>query len=457
VATTLQFVDDSTLLNPRDAQRVKNMARLFFASFWCIIFTGSVRKWILPHISVLYLLQDVPIFFSYLYALRSGLFTRTYLFISLIGLSMMLTLQSLAQIIIIGNSVFVAIIGLHHYLFYWPMLLIFPLCLTEHYRRNFVRWNLWLSLPMSLLVLAQALSPKNAWVNRTSEGEAFGLPGVEVARVSGTFNFVAFFAPWVAMAVALCLGEWLVRKDRRVIQNRLLLSLSTFACTLMVFISGSRATILLAVIATLGAFVASILLGSGRAIVVILGFCLALPLAAGLTYFVSPVEFNTVQERLTGEGGKADAQSRVLGGFYGFLVDPPFSLIGAGIGMGVDASHVGDVNTYNFTYNLSEGDTIRNVMELGTPVGLTYLMFRFSFLFGTVFVAIRIVRSGSSPHVLPMALVLFVMGWSVDMTRAATMTSTQIMIGYAFIMGVQRYPDRHTLHDLGYDLSMSSA
>jgi hypothetical protein len=110
----------------------------------------------------------------------------------------------------------------------------------------------------------------------------------------------------------------------------------------------------------------------------------------------------------------------------------------------VDASHVGNANTYNFTYDLSETDTIRNVMELGTPVGLGYLSVRFAFLFGMIFVSIKIVRTGSSPHVLPLSFTLFAQAWNGDMTRNATMTSTQVMIGYAFILGTQMYPDAHS-------------
>jgi hypothetical protein len=456
VATTLQFADESTFLNPWDAQRVQNMARFFFASFWCIVFTGAVRKWIFPHNPLLYLLQDVPISLSYLYALRSGLFSRAYLLMSIVLLSLALTLQGLAQVIIIAHSIFVALVGLHHYLFYWPMLLIFPLCLTERYRRDFIRMNVWVSLPMSLLVLAQAVSPRNAWVNRTSEGDAFGLPGVDVARVSGTFNFVVFFAIWVTTVLALCLGEWLLRKERRVIQNRLLLTASTFACTVSILISGSRQTIYLAAIVLIGALMAAIILGSTRAVIAIMGVFLLVPLAGGLTYVVSPVEFDTVRERLLGERGAQDQHERLINTFTDFITLPKFTLVGAGIGLGVDASHVGNVNSYNFTYELSEGDVARNVMELGTPVGLSYIAFRFFFLAGMIFVAMGIVRSGSSPHVLPLACMLFAQGWA-DMTRAATMTSTQVMIGYSFIMGVQMYPDLYTLETPPSDFSMRSA
>ena len=443
-------METATLFNPYDALRVRKMAALYFASFWCILFTGAVRKWIFPHVAILYLFQDVPITAAYLYALWSGLFTRGLILVGSLLLSVILVLQGLFQVINSTNTVLVAIVGFHHYLYYLPMLVVFPLCLTEKYRRDFIRWNMWLSLPMTLLVIAQALSPKNAFVNRTSEGDAFGLPGVEVARVSGTFNFVAFFAIWISTAMALCLGEWLLPKSRRVIQSTWLLSACTFGLVLSSLISGSRSIILLVVIALLGALLAAGMLGSGRSIAAILGFCLLLPVAGAATYFISPVEFSTLRDRLTGESGAAEGKSRVINIFYTWITEPKFSLIGAGIGMGVDASHFGNVNSYNFTYELSEQDVVRNVMELGTPVGLAYVFLRIGFLVGIIVLAIRIVRTGTSPHVLPLSFILFAQGME-DLTRAATMTSTQVMIGCVYILGAQIYPDQHSLQDQGFE------
>jgi hypothetical protein len=449
LAATLQPLEASTLFTPHDAQRIRKMAAFYFASFWCILFTGAVRKWIFPHVAILYLFQDVPLTFAYLYALWSGLFTRGYILIGSLILAMVLVLQGLLQIINSTNTIFVAVVGFHHYLFYLPMLVVFPLCLIEKYRRDFIRWNLWISLPMTLLVVAQAVSPKNSFVNRTSEGDAFGLPGVEVARVSGTFNFVAFFAIWVSMAVALCMGEWLLPRERRVIHRTWLLILCTFGLVLSSLISGSRTIILLVVIALLGALVAAIILGSGRAVAAIIGLCLVLPIAGAATYFISPVEFDTVRERLTGESGAQNSKARVLDVFYTFLLEPKFSLIGAGIGMGVDASHFGNAETYNFTYELSEQDVTRNVMELGTPLGISYVFLRIGFLFGMILLAVRIVRKGTSPHVLPLSFILFAQGMS-DLTRAATMTASQVMIGEAYILGAFMYADQYALQISGF-------
>jgi hypothetical protein len=422
------------------------MARFYFASFWMIVFTGAVRKWISPGTTALYLLQDIPIGLAYLYAIWKGIFDRGYLLLGIVVLSVILLLQGLAQIIISGLDLFVALAGFHNYLYYLPMLVVFPLCLTEKHRRNFIWWNLILSIPMCILAVAQALSPKLAWVNRTTGGEAAGVPGAEVARVSGTFNHVAFYSIWVGMAVALCLGEWLTPKARRVIGNQWLLIVCTLAVNLCHLVAASREAILMAAIAIVGAMVCAVVVGSNRAILAIIGVSILFPVLVEATYLISPTEFYVLVDRFTGEGKKQGLVERVEDSMIGFATTPQFSLIGAGIGMGVDAAHVGSSDTYNFTYQLSEQDTIRNVMELGSAVGLLYVLTRIIFIYGMIFLSIRLVRNGSSPHVLPLAFVLLGQTYQ-DLTRAATMTASQVMLGYAFILGVYYYPDAMTSLD----------
>ncbi len=441
MATTLQFGNELTVENPRESASVRTMAMFYFASFWTIIFTGAIRKWLFPGVSVLYLLQDLPIGLAYLYAIWAGFFDRGYLLLGVLLVSAVLILQGLLQIIVSGLSIFVATVGFHNYLFYLPILIVFPFCLTKEHRRSFIRCNLLLSIPMCILAIAQAESPTSAWINKTSEGDAFGLPGADIARVSGTFNFTVFYGVWVSIAVALCMGEWLLPKERRAIGSQWLLILCTFAVNVCHLVSGSRSAIALAGAAIAGSLVCAIILGSIRAILAIGGICFLLPVAAAMTYVISPGEFNIVLERLTGASYVEDSKGRLVDGLIGFATIPQFNLIGAGIGMGVDAAHVGDANTYNYTYDLSEGDTIRNVMELGTPVGFFYIMIRFGFLLGMVTVAVRVVRSGTSPHVLPLSFCLLAQAYQGDLTRNATMTASQVMMGYAFILGASYYPD----------------
>jgi hypothetical protein len=439
--------------SPSEFAPAQTMARLFFATFWVILLNGAVRKWIAPNISILYLLQDVPIFIAYCYAIWKGFFDRGYLMLGIVLLSTIILLQGLVQILVSGLDLFVALAGFHNYLFYLPMLIVFPLCLTERYRRNYIWWNLILSIPMCALAIAQALSPKMAWVNKTTGGEAAGVPGADVARVSGTFNFNGFYGIWVAMAVALCLGEWLLPKRRRVINQTWLLILCTFTVNLCHLVAASRSAIVLAAMAVVGAMIGAVVLGSNRAILAIGGILILLPVVAGATFVISPQEFNIVVQRFTGEGAKENVTDRLEDGLIGFAITPQFSLIGAGIGMGVDAAHVGNADTYNFTYQLSEQDTVRNVMELGTPVGLLYVLTRVTFIYAMIFLSIRIVREGSSPHVLPLSLVLLGQSYA-DLTRNAAMTASQVMVGYAFILGAYFYPDAKTSPDFEADDSL---
>jgi hypothetical protein len=153
-------------------------------------------------------------------------------------------------------------------------------------------------------------------------------------------------------------------------------------------------------------------------------------------------------ERFSDKNAQSDIGNRFEEGLIGWATEPKFSIMGAGIGMGVDASHVGNSDTYNFTYTLSEADTIRTVMELGTPVGLFYMLVRIVLLLGMVFLSFAITRAGSSPHVIPLSFCLFAQAYQGDLTRAATMTASQVMVGYAFILSAYYYPDNTTSLEL---------
>ena len=186
------------------------MTKMVLVTWLTILLTGSIRKWAFPGVSALYLLQDVPIAVAYLYAIWKGFYLRGYLLLGILVMAVVLTFQGLMQVIVTGLSPFVAAVGLHNYLYYFPMMLVFPLCFTLRNRQLFVRWNIYASIPMSALVIAQAMSPTTAWVNHSSEGDAFGVPGADIARVSGTFNFGLFYGMWVASVVAYTMGEWLL-------------------------------------------------------------------------------------------------------------------------------------------------------------------------------------------------------------------------------------------------------
>jgi len=448
LATSLQLVQDETTPDAPESAALRTLARYFFATFWLIIFTGALRKWVAPSFKVLYLAQDVPIFGAYLYALWAGLIQRSLLFMGFLFLSCILLMQGFLQILLQQVTPFIALVGFHHYLFYLPMMFVFPICLTYKYRREFIRWNLLLSLPMCGLAIGQSMFPAAAFINQTSEGDAFGVSGSDAVRVSGTFNFTVFYGLWVALPVALCVGEWLLPKEKRVFKNTFLLLGITFAANLCHLISGSRLAIFLSFAAVVGGAVAAFVMGSTRTIATFLALVLLLPAVVGITAVIAPHEYEIITLRLTGEGYREEASHRTSEIAIGFLTEPPLTLVGAGIGMGIDAAHIGSVGGYQVTYSFSEYDTIRDVYELGTLVGLFYVFTRIFFALGMVGLAFLIVRSGGPPHVLPIAFYCFMQCYLGDLTRFGTMTCSQIMLSYAFVLGAYLYSNDEAEREL---------
>ena len=431
----LQFIQDEMMSEAEEQPRIRTLARYFFATFWLIVFTGALRKWIAPGFKLLYLAQDVPIFGAYFYALRAGLVQRTVLGAGILFFSFILVLQGLLQIMMQVVTPFVALVGFHHYLMYLPMMLVFPVCLTDEYRRKFIRWDLLLSLPMCALAVAQSLFPASAFINQTTEGEAMGLSGSDAVRVSGTFNFTGFYGLWVALALSLCIGEWLQPKHKRVFKSTKLLVACTVAVNLCNLISGSRSAILLSLGAIAGGALVAVLKGSARTIAAFLAFILLLPAFVAITAWIAPHEYDIVTERFTGDRYTQEAKHRVSEIAIGFIIAPPLTLVGKGIGMGIDAAHIGTTGGYQLTYSLSEWDTERTVFELGTLVGLFYVFTRLLFALGMIGLGIWLVQRGGPPHVIPIATYSFLQCFLGDLTRFGTMTMTQILLGYAFILG----------------------
>ncbi len=439
LATALQLPQDAKVVTI-ERPHVRLMARLFFATFWLIIFTGAIRKWMFPNSNALYLLQDVPIAIAYTYALITGQFTRSLVLIGIFILSVILVLQALLQIVLIGLSPLTAVVGLHHYLFYLPMMVVFPVVLDAGIRQDFIRWNLLLALPMCALGIAQSVSPSSAFVNQSSTGAAFTISEGGISRGTGTFNFTSFYALWLGLAFALCIGEWLLPQERRSLKSRSLHIACTMALLLAALVSAERTALVFLLIGVLGGILASVLLGATRPLLVMVMLIALLPIGAGLTALISPDEYAAFNTRITSSNNIDDGKSRISNAIVGFL-DVDLDPIGAGIGVGIDAAHIGEVGGYDATYQLAEQDIIRTVMELGTFAGLIYAFVRIGFVIALILLAVSLVLSGCSPHVLPLAFVVFAQGYTQDMTRYGTMTTTQMMLGAAFILGVFYFPD----------------
>jgi hypothetical protein len=59
--------------------------------------------------------------------------------------------------------------------------------------------------------------------------------------------------------------------------------------------------------------------------------------------------------------------------------------------------------------------------------------------------------------VLPLSFILFAQMYLADMTRNAAMSASQVMVGYAFILGAFYYPDNIGRQEMAIDSLARSA
>ena len=410
------------------------LANLFMVAWICVIMNGALRKWVLPGVAAVYLIQDLPLLAAYIYALWKGLIWGGKLaWMCVIG-SSVLALQSMLQVILIDLRPRTAIIGLHHYIFYLPILFIAPVCYNLKHRQQFIRWNMLLIVPMSLIAALQSRAPAGAWINRTSAGEDTGLGGIGADRVraTGTFNFTVAYAVWCGFAVGLVLGEWLCPPGRRCFKSKAMLLICTMGAAVATLVSGSRAGVLLAALAFLGGFAAVIVTRNIKLIVRFSAVLVLLPILIVIGYWSAPDSFNAVLSRFSGEENQASMLVRIDHMVTAFTWASHYSILGAGIGFGIPAANPGAVG-----FNLSEVESIRIVEELGTFVGTVVVLVRYGaglLLLAACFRILKLPRGHSLPHAVPLGFAVFPTVMIGGLTASAPVVATQAFFWIALVL-----------------------
>ena len=416
------------------------LLQLFLVTYVLTVCTGAIRKWLFPSVTALYFLQDLPILAAYVYAFRFKLYKSGPVAWGIAGISALLLGQSLIQFAVLNLQLKIAAVGYHAYLFYLPMLIIFPLAMDAHGRSRYIRWYLLSSIPMSVLAVLQSRASASSVLNRTTGAIGFGGLGVDIARVSGTFNFAAFYAIWLSYCFAFAVSEWLLPQYRRNIQNRAVLLASTLGSLLSLSVSGERGAVGSALIAMTGVVIVAGLLKNYRALLIVAVLVLSAPVIVGLASLVSPRMLVGFENRFTNTHNVNMTKGRILNMMVSFIPqasDP----VGKGLGYGVDGSHAGEVGAYEYTYQLSETDLARNLLELGVVTGSIYVAWRMFFCIGLVLISLKLAVDNVSPHALPLSLIFFEQGYIADWTRNSSMSSTQAFMAACFILGAFYFRD----------------
>ncbi len=405
------------------------------ATWICILLQGALRKWFFPGSAALYLVQDVPLTFAYIYALWKGLIWGGRLAWMCLLVTAVLAVQTLLQVIFGDLQLRTAVMGMHQYVYYLPILFLVPVCFNFKHRRRFIRWNMLIIIPMALIAALQSRAPKGAWINRTSAGEDTGLGGLsgEHVRATGTFNFTVSYALWCGFAVGLVMGEWLLAPQRRSFQSKAMLIICTMSAIVATLVSGSRIAVMLAALAFLGGFASVIVTRNIKLIVRFSAVIVMLPVLVVVSYFAAPASFNAVVERFSGEGQQQGIENRIDKMFTAFTWAAGYSGLGAGIGVGIPAANPG-----HLSFVLSENESIRIVQEMGTYTGTVLVLMRFAagiLLVLASFRALRLPLGHNLPHAVPLAFAAAPIVMAGDLTHSAPVTATQEYFWTALILG----------------------
>jgi hypothetical protein len=416
---------------PRDV-----LAHLFTAAWVCVLLQGALRKWVFPGVTVLYLIQDLPLLLAYVFALWKGLVWSGRLAWTCIVLAIALSIQTMLQIIFVDLKMRTAVVGLHHYIFYLPILFLAPVCFNAKHRRRFIRWNMLVIVPMALLAALQSRAPKAAWINKTSAGDetGFGLAD-DVVRATGTFNFTLTYSIWCGFAVGLVVGEWLQPPERRSFQSKIILLLCTLSAAVGTMVSGSRTAVALAGLGFVGGFASVVVTRNVKLIVRFGAILVLLPVVVVAAYFAAPKSFNALMDRFSGEGYQEEISARLEHMFLGFLTVPKYSPLGVGIGYGIPAANPAAGAASGIL--LSEHETIRIVQELGSFTGTGLVILRYGAGIALIFAGFKgllLRRRHSFPHAVPLAFAFMPLVMVGEVVRSAPVVASETFFAIALVL-----------------------
>lgn len=179
--------------------------KLLWLYLWLLIFEGALRKWILPEFQQpLILVRDPITIYLVCVGLQRGWlrpgFAKTMMVVSTISFVLTLTVGH--------QNLIVALFGWRIYFFHFPMIFVMAKVLTRDDLMKMARFILYISIPMTVLVVMQFYSPQSAWVNlgvgADTEGAGFG-GALGYFRPPGTFSFTSGYVGFQAIVGCLLL------------------------------------------------------------------------------------------------------------------------------------------------------------------------------------------------------------------------------------------------------------
>lgn len=333
------------MLNKVDANHYKKWVWAYILLF---IFEGAIRKWIFPGLSGVFLLVREPIV---LYLFFIFIQTDVIKVPEIKALMVISTICWITALVFGHHNLFIATYGWHIYFLHFPFILIASKIINQEDVIKIGRILLYISVPMTILIIMQFYSPQDAWVNRgiggSMDGAGFGgamVKGISYYRPSGTFSFTSGYVSFQQIVCSFLFYYMISNKSLpqhlQIQQWHLYIIMLCYILSVPYSISRSLMFITIVIASFMVIFLFS---GATRhmksVLYSLMGLSIVLIVIAQLNLFGEGVEVFTkrFEDASAVEGGlEGTIYDRYIGGFFNsFLMNVP--ILGYGLGIGTNA------------------------------------------------------------------------------------------------------------------------
>lgn len=351
---------------------------IWFAAL--ILLEGVLRKWLLTPIEqpLLFIREPVLLLIYYYYAKDFGI--KKAWFLPYIVFSIFIVFLSLVQAIYWEYPPLVPLLGIRFYILYIPLAFIMGEVLNQHQLVRLIRFLLWTSIPIAILVILQFLSPVQSPINKglTDSTEGRFIVVENIVRPYGPFTFVSPQSIWAALILAIVIISWEKLKQYSI--PIWLISMATGATLVMGALSGSRTYFVTAILIMLFYVIAGLtspnIANGVKRLFYVVGF-----VASFLIVFI--FAFPTAYESMSQRQEQAVAvEGSTIGRAIDGLTDvtKPFNdvpMFGYGIGAG---SNAGTAARGAEGLSLGETEWARMINEIGGVFGYPVVLLRTLFV-----------------------------------------------------------------------------
>lgn len=379
------YINKLAILNKPNESVIDKNANLkkgIWLYFLLLIFEGALRKWLLPSLATpLLIIRDPIALWLLIMANKRGLVRLNGY---LLGITVVTVLATLTAVLLGHGNIFVAIYGARVFVLHFPLIFIIGTVFNKNDVIKIGKFILWLSIPMTLLVVTQFYSPQSAWVNRGIGGDMGGA-GFEGAngyfRPPATFSFITGTVSFYGMVACYVIYFWLTPK----LISRPILIIASVCLMMTVPLSISRSLFFEVIISLLFGII--VISRNPKFLIKLIPLLLFSVLAF---YILGKTGvFQTSSDAFTQRFDSANEQEgglqsvfldRFLGGMIGALSgSSAIPFFGFGLGMGTNVGSM--LLSGKISYLIAEVEWGRLIGEMGALLGISVILIRVGLVF----------------------------------------------------------------------------